>query len=216
MDTLELVIKIGVSYMLGSVVGSLLLGRFQGVDLRRQGSGNPGGTNALRLMGPRFAVGVMLIDMGKGALAAGLLAPASLTGGGMAYAPGTVALACGAAAVAGHVWPLWHGFRGGKGAATLLGVVAVVQPWAITAVLAVFVVVLGLTGFVGLATMAATASLAAWAGLAVPGGLLSPFGLFATAMTAFIIYTHRINIRRMRDGTEHVFERARFLRRRQR
>lgn len=211
---LELIIKLGVAYMLGSVVGSLLLGRFRGVDLRRQGSGNPGGTNALRLMGPGFAAGVMVIDIGKGILAAGPLAHARLTGEAAVFDPGVVALACGAAAVAGHVWPLWYGFRGGKGAATLLGVIAVVQPLAIVAVFTVFALVLGLTGFVGLGTMLATASMIGWAALVDAGGLWSPFGAFAVAMTLFIIYTHRINIHRMRDGTEHVFERARFLRRR--
>lgn len=208
---LELFIKVGIAYMLGSVVGSLLLGRLRGIDIRRMGSGNPGGTNALRVQGPAFATGVMLIDIGKGVLAAWPVAGASLTGEPGVLPAGDVALLCGAAAVVGHVWPLWYGFKGGKGAATLLGVIAVVQPLALAGVFAVFVLVLGWTGYVGLATMLATASLVAWA--AATGELLAPFGLFAAAMTAYLVHTHWINIQRMRDGTEHVFRRARFLRR---
>src|SRR5687768_1118739 len=100
------------AYLLGSISGSLLLGRLRGVDIRTQGSGNAGGTNALRTQGWRFALGVVLIDVGKGALAAAL---AGFVVPGASHSGWTLAAVF--AAVAGHVWPLFHGFRGGKGAA---------------------------------------------------------------------------------------------------
>src|SRR4249919_393222 len=95
-----------VAYLLGSLSGSLLLGRLRGVDIRTQGSGNAGGTNALRTQGWRFALGTVLVDVGKGALAAWLA---------RRFGHDHWTLAVVLAAIAGHVWPVFHGFRGGKG-----------------------------------------------------------------------------------------------------
>lgn len=209
-----LAIAILVSYLLGSVIGSLLLGRFRGVDIREQGSGNAGGTNALRTQGKGFAAGVMLIDVGKGVLAAWPVAAFAAGWSDGTVAPAVFPVACGAAAVVGHVWPVFYQFRGGKGAATLLGVVAVVAPLALVPVLAVFALVLVFTGFVGLGTILATASIIPWAAWMADGGLFSPFGLFALGMTLFVVYTHRDNIRRLLAGTENRFEKAMLLRRR--
>lgn len=201
-------IGIVVSYLLGAVVGSLVLGRFRGVDIREQGSGNAGGTNALRTQGKGFAAAVMIIDVGKGILAAGPVAAYAAAAGGAPTA--IVAVSCGAAAVVGHVWPVFFGFRGGKGAATLVGVVGTIAPLALLVVLGTFAVVLVLSGFVGLSTIVATASMIAWA--AMDSGLLSPFGWFAIAMTAFILYTHRSNIARMRAGNENRFHKVMLFR----
>lgn len=115
------------AYLLGSLSGSLLLGRRRGVDIRTQGSGNAGGTNAFRTQGPAFGLGVVLIDIGKGVLAAWLaraLAPTDSV-----FDPAAHGYAAVIAAMLGHVWPLWHGFRGGKGAAPLVGGLFVVWPW---------------------------------------------------------------------------------------
>ena len=105
-----------VAYLLGSVSGSLLLGRARGVDIREHGSGNAGGTNAFRTLGWKFALGVAAIDIAKGVLATWLalrLAPV-----GQPLSVSEHGYAAAAIAVVGHIWPLWHGFRGGKGAAT--------------------------------------------------------------------------------------------------
>src|SRR5687767_15902764 len=107
---LELGLKVLMAYLLGSIVGALAIGQLRGVDIRTLGSGNAGGTNALRTQGWRFALGVVLIDVGKGALAAALASRLPLPGSAWM-------LAAVLAAVAGHVWPVFHGFRGGKGAA---------------------------------------------------------------------------------------------------
>lgn len=207
-----MVVAVFVSYLLGSVIGSLAIGLARGVDIRTQGSGNAGGTNALRTQGKGFALAVIVIDIGKGVLAAGPVAAFAASAG--AFELSTVQVSCGAAAIVGHVWPVFFQFRGGKGAATLVGVVGTIAPLALAPVLGTFALVLVMTGFVGLSTMLATASLLAWAALAVPGGVMTSLGAFAAAMTVFIAFTHRTNIRRMIAGNEHRFEKAMLLRRR--
>ncbi len=206
------VVAVVISYLLGSVIGSLAIGLARGVDIRTQGSGNAGGTNALRTQGKWFALAVIVVDIGKGVLAAGPVAGYAASASTLGLA--TVQVWCAAAVVVGHVWPVFFGFRGGKGAATLVGVVAVIAPLALIPMLATFGLVLVTTGFVGLSTMVATASLLLWAAFTVPGGVLSPFGAFALAMSLFIAYTHRANIRRMIDRNENRFEKAMLLRRR--
>lgn len=197
-----------IAYLLGSLSGSLLLGRIRGVDIRQLGSGNAGGTNALRTQGWKFALGVALIDVGKGVLAtwfaqhwAPLGAPLSVTAHGY--------LAAGLAVV-GHVWPLWHGFRGGKGAATLIGGLLVLWPWSIPLLLLVWGGVLVTTGYVGLSTLLAVASLPLWAWWSDAGANRMWFGICAAL---FIAFTHRGNLQRLHNGTESKFARARLLRR---
>lgn len=108
-----LLIKLLLSYLLGSVLGSLLLGRLRGVDVRQHGSGNAGATNALRVLGRGMAVAVLAIDAGKGVLAVTLI-PALPFGPELSWVP----ILCAFAVVLGHVYPVFHGFKGGKGAAT--------------------------------------------------------------------------------------------------
>ena len=192
------------SYLLGSLSGSLLLGRLRGVDIRTLGSGNAGGTNALRTQGWRFALGVVVIDVGKGALAAwlaGVMLPQAGIGG---------AFAAILAAVAGHVWPVFHGFRGGKGAATLVGGLLVAWPLALVPVLGVWVVSLVLSGYVGLSTVLAGFALAAYAMLPPVDPVRLAYG---AAFAALLAFTHRGNLQRVRTGTEPRFERARLFHR---
>src|SRR5438094_1497049 len=108
----ELGLKLTLAYLLGSVLGSLVVGHFRGgVDIRTLGSGNAGGTNALRTQGKSFALWVLLIDIGKGWIATRLVAPMLLPG--VAAAPEEMRVwmpaACGVTAIVGHVYPLWHG-----------------------------------------------------------------------------------------------------------
>lgn len=196
------------AYLLGSLSGSLLLGRLRGVDIRTQGSGNAGGTNAFRTQGVKFALGVVVLDIGKGALAAWL---------GLRLAPVGVPLATAAhgylaafAAVLGHVWPIWHGFRGGKGAATLVGALAVLWPWALAAIVPTWLLVLVLTGYVGLATVLAVLALPL---LAWWSGAEAPRLLFALSAAALLVFTHRANLQRLAAGTESRFAQARLLHR---
>ncbi len=195
MSALLPIVLVLAAYLLGSLNGALLIGRAKGVDIRLQGSGNAGGTNALRTQGPLFALGVVLIDVAKGWLAAGLL-PGLLPH----ESPGLPA-ACGFAAILGHVWPVFHGFRGGKGVATLLGAVAALAPLALAWVLGTWLVMMLLFGFVGLGSIVAAFALpvALWALGVAPQGPSLAFGLCCALLVA---WTHRTNLARMRAGTE--------------
>ncbi len=213
---LELGLKTLLAYLLGSIMGALAIGALRGVDIREQGSGNAGGTNALRTQGFWFATGVVTIDIGKGMLAAGWLPGLELPG--VSADPGIdrgwLAAACAAAAVAGHVWPLYHEFRGGKGGATLVGALLALAPSVVPVAIAAWLIIVLLTGYAGLATMIAAASmpLALW----ILGADSPPLLAFAIAMTAFLIYTHRSNIGRMQSGTELRMHRLWLLRPRER
>ena len=191
------------AYLLGSISGSLLLGKLRGVDIRTIGSGNAGGSNALRTQGLKFALGTVLVDIGKGALASWLA---------WRFLPDAVSpawlYACALAAVAGHVWPLFHGFRGGKGAATLVGGLAVVWPQALLPVFIVWLLSLAWGGYVGLATMLAGVSLVLVA--LVEGSDAIRLG-FSVVAAVLLVFTHRSNIARLRAGTESRSERVRVL-----
>ena len=209
---LELGVKTLIAYLLGSVLGSLVMGRFRGVDIREQGSGNAGGTNALRTQGWKFALGVVVIDVGKALLAVGVLPGLALPLVGIDAAVDRqwLAVACATAVVVGHVYPVWYEFRGGKGAATLIGAVAVLAPAALLPVIVVWLACVMLTGFVGLGTMLGTATLPVYFTLVEPSSpALVVYGL---VMAAFVAYTHRANIQRMRAGNENRARRLWLLR----
>ena len=199
--------KVVLGYLLGSISGSLLLGRLRGVDIRQLGSGNAGGTNALRTQGLKFAVGVMLIDVGKGALATWI----GLNGISDPQLALRVGLACGFAAVLGHVWPLFHGFRGGKGVATVIGLLLVLWPLLLLPMIAVFALVLTTTGYVGLGSILAGFTMlpaVVWLG-GTP--VAREWWLAAVFVGLFLLYTHRANVGRLLAGNEHRFERVRVL-----
>ena len=205
----DIIFKLVLAYLAGSVSGSLTLGKLKHVDIRGMGSGNAGGTNALRTQGKAFALGVIIIDIGKGALAAGVIPALTLVS--TTAPPAWLAYACGALAVIGHCYPVFFGFRGGKGAATLVGTLIVFAPTLVLPLLAVWLVTIMLSGFVGLATMITAA--AAWV---LVGVFLLPAErlLFAytLAMSLLIVFTHRSNISRMRDGSESRNDRLMLLR----
>ncbi|MGY6555458.1 MAG: glycerol-3-phosphate 1-O-acyltransferase PlsY [Wenzhouxiangella sp.] len=202
-------------YLLGSLSGSLLLGRFRGVDIRATGSGNAGGTNALRTQGWRFALAVVLIDIGKGALAAILMPWLLFTL--MPLDPELrllLGVLAGFAAVVGHIWPIFFQFRGGKGAGTAVGVVAALAPWCVLPMFLVWVITIVGTGYVGLATVLAGLSLVPLMWLLGPQPLPAPLGWLAFATALLLIYTHRGNLARLRAGSENRFEKARLIKRR--
>jgi glycerol-3-phosphate acyltransferase PlsY len=199
---LELGVKMLAAYLLGTLLGSLILGRWRGVDIRSMGSGNAGATNALRTQGKAFAFAVLLLDIVKGVVAVTWLPRLIVPGIGID--PGItrewLTLACGFAVIIGHVYPVWFGFRGGKGVATVVGVVGALQPWLLLPLLASWLLVVVVTGYVGLASMLAGLALIVAVGWHDPGDL--PLLYFCIAVTAFVIFTHRVNIARMAAGTE--------------
>jgi glycerol-3-phosphate acyltransferase PlsY len=200
-----LLIKIALSYLLGSVSGSMVLGSLRHVDIREKGSGSAGGTNAFRTQGLKFALFVVLIDIGKGFLAVWLFPQLDLGKLDTGLSTETQMLSCGFAAVVGHCYPLWHGFRGGKGAATAVGALLFIYPLVVIPMITVWLIVLVLTGWVGLATMlAAVTMVPAFLWMDGAGGFL----WLGIALAAFIIFTHRSNIRGILNGTEYRFEKA--------
>jgi len=209
---IELGLKFTLAYLLGSVLGSLVVGLIKGgVDIRSVGSGNAGGTNALRTQGRWFALWVMVIDVGKGILAVIVIPPLIIPGVGLdpQIDRGLVLYAAAIGAIVGHVFPVWFGFRGGKGGATAAGVLVYFAPAAAVPVISAWLAIVVLTGFVGLATM-----IAALAAVAYIGVTRLPeehgFFLFACIVALLLIYTHRGNIRRMLNGTESRFARPLF------
>ncbi len=202
---LELGVKFLISYFLGSIMGALVVGKLRGgVDIRDMGSGNAGGTNALRTQGFGFALGVVIIDVGKGIVGAGVVPGLEIpfVAEDPAVSRTWLTLSCAAAAVIGHVWPIYHRFRGGKGAATYIGTLIIVAPKLLLVLVAAFAAMLVLSGFVGLSTMTAAVALPAW--VAVTGiANQQPLFAYVAVMALFIIYCHRSNIQRMRAGTEN-------------
>jgi len=201
---LELGLKFTIGYLLGSVLGSLVVGQIcGGVDIRKLGSGNAGGTNALRTQGKFFALWVMLIDIGKGVLPIMILPTLVIPGVGIdeLLSREVLAYAVGYAAILGHVYPLWYDFKGGKGGATAAGVLCVVAPSLALPIILFWIAVIVLTGYVGLATMGAAVGAATYIGIT---GLPDAYRLFVLAalIAALIVFTHRGNIARMLQGTE--------------
>ena len=201
---LELGTKILLAYLLGSVSGSLLTGKLKGgVDIREMGSGNAGGTNALRTQGKMFAFGVMIIDVGKGYISAALIPVLAIAGLAEDPAVGRdwLVMACSSAAVIGHCYPFWHGFHGGKGAATLIGTLTFIQPVILLPVIAVWLLVVMSSGFVAMATIMAGFSAPVY--LLLTGQVANqPLLTLAVSMALFLVYTHRENIRRLKAGAE--------------
>jgi len=206
---IELGLKFTLAYLLGSVLGSLVVGWFRGgVDIRRLGSGNAGGTNALRTQGKAFAFWVMVIDIGKGILAASVIPGLAIPGveADPEIERALVLYAVAFAAIVGHVFPVWFGFRGGKGGATAAGLLVYFAPTLALPIIGAWLLVVLLTGFVGLATICASIAAAVLVGitrLPQQSGLF----LFACGTAALLIYAHRGNIRRMLNGTESRFAR---------
>jgi glycerol-3-phosphate acyltransferase PlsY len=212
---LELGVKFLISYFIGSIMGAMVMGKLRGgVDIRTMGSGNAGGTNALRTQGVLFALGVIIIDIGKGVIGAGVVPELNIP---LVPQDPTVSrtwltLCCAAAAVLGHVCPIFHDFKGGKGAGTFIGTLIVLAPKVIIGVVFVWISIVIIFGYVGLATMTAAVALPIYLSF---GMRLEeqPLFIYATIMAMCIIFWHRLNIRRMRDRSEYRNTRLMIFRR---
>ena len=200
------VVVVVLSYLLGSIPTGAIAGRLRGVDLRSEGSGNLGATNALRVLGPAVGVPVLVVDVAKGALA--VLAVARIAGADSLLGPSGIRLAAGLAAIAGHVWPVFAGFRGGKGVATACGVFLAMAPLATAAAVVVWAVLVGATRYISVASIGAVALLPF--GIAAEAAVRQaprPTALIVTAglVAAAVVVLHRANIGRLVNGTENRF-----------
>lgn len=191
------------AYLLGSIpTGYLLVRAFRNQDIRTVGSGNIGATNVLRSGGKGLGAATFLLDVLKGAAAVwmGALAFRYLA---IASTPRDVEALAALFAVIGHMFPVWLGFRGGKGVATGFGVFLVAAPWAALAAIGVFGVVLAISRFVSLASIAGAASFPVFAWFLV-SGYRPPFFMAVQAVVALLIIAkHHQNIRRLLSGTEN-------------
>lgn len=187
------VVALIAAYLLGSLPTAVLVARRHGgTDIRRHGSGNPGATNILRVLGWRAALVVLLIDLGKGAAAVAWLP-------GLAGPSGWLPFAIGAAAVVGHLWPVWTGFRGGKGVATAAGAVLVLAPLAWLVLVGLFATVLVWSRRVSAASLACAVALPL--AFYATGGTASGVG-FGLAVGLLVVAAHRDNITRLLAGRE--------------
>jgi glycerol-3-phosphate acyltransferase PlsY len=189
------------AYLIGSIPTSVWVSRhFFGIDIREYGSGNAGATNTFRVLGPKWGTVVMVVDMLKGTAAVNLvlLLPQYADSETLFL---NLQISLGLAAVLGHIFPIWAEFRGGKGVATLFGLVLGISPWTALSCSGVFLLVLFLTRFVSLSSILAS--------IAFPIFILVIFNVdnpiyrvFAIAVALMVILTHQKNIGRLLRGSE--------------
>jgi len=197
-------VAVVLSYVSGSIPSAWLAGRWRGVDLRAHGSGNLGATNVIRVLGTRIGLLVFAVDIAKGALPVWFLPPLTGAAGDRLT---WLAIACGVAAIVGHIRPVFLGFgKGGKGVATACGVFLALAPLQTALSLLIFVVVVLSSGYVSLSSLTAAVALPVL--LAVSQGARSPLFAVSVIVASFVFWTHRANIRRLRDGSEYRFGRA--------
>jgi glycerol-3-phosphate acyltransferase PlsY len=189
--------RLVLAYLVGAIPTSYIAGKLgRGLDLRQHGSRNLGATNVFRVLGWKYAIPVGLIDLAKGALPVALL-------GRSPGAPAWLPLALGVAAVLGHMFSPFVGFRGGKGVATAGGVFVALAPLAIAISAAIWGLLLWLSGYVSLSSLVASATLPVWVRLTESD---APYTFWAgVALASLIVFSHRANIRRLLAGTEHKF-----------
>ncbi len=189
------------AYLIGSIPTSLIVSRSQfNIDIRDYGSGNAGATNTFRVLGSKWGTLVMIMDMLKGLIAVklALLLPYYIEN---EFERTNFQIGLGLAAVLGHIFPIWAEFRGGKGVATLFGLIIAISPWTALSCIGVFLLVLYLTRFVSLSSILAS--------LAFPVFILVVFNvdniayrIFAIAVALLVIMTHQKNIGRLLSGSE--------------
>ena len=183
------------AYLLGSIPNGLLIARLKGIDLQKVGSGNIGATNVFRCVGKGWGIAAFVLDAVKG------FVPAFFFPRLLETAPPWLGLACGIAAVAGHNWPVWLKFKGGKGVSTSAGMLLGIAPAAVGIGFAVFAVVLALTRFVSLGSILAAIAVAG-SGVWLYGADNRLLAGALVAMGALVVLKHRANLGRLLNGTE--------------
>ena len=196
---LDFVVAAAISYLLGSIPNGLILGKaIWGVDLRQHGSKNIGATNAWRTIGKAGGISIFALDFLKGAVSDYL----GLHLGGCELA----GVLCGILAIAGHSWSVFLAFKGGKGVATGLGVIAALMPMVTLIVFAVWFAIVYFTGYVSLGSIVGAALVPI---LTLFFGLHTEFLILGLIAAVFIIYRHKSNIERLLKGTESKIKAAR-------
>ena len=202
---LSLAACVAIGYLAGAMPWGLWLGQwFRGVDVRRMGSGNLGATNVYRSLGPALGIATLVLDMLKGALPVWLLGASPLAGA-FPGGPEWCRLAVGFSAIAGHVWTVFAGFRGGKGVATTAGVLLALSPLAFLAFAVVFVATVAVTRYISLGSILGAVTFAVALALLSPRGVASPTFAFGALVALLVVARHRENIGRLARGEERRF-----------
>lgn len=192
------------SYLLGSIPAAYIAGKAKGVDLRKHGSGNLGATNVVRVLGTKIGILVFAFDMAKGAIPVAYFPRWVPLADAPMHDATILAIICGIAAIIGHVRPIFLKFgKGGKGVATAAGVFLALAPVQTLLTLLIFTVVLLTSGFVSLGSLTSALVLPVLLGVTV--GVRSPLFIISLVVAAFVFWTHRANIERLRSGEEHRF-----------
>ena len=197
------------AYLFGSIPSGYLAGRLSGVDVRQHGSGNIGATNVLRVLGKTWGFAVFFADALKGFVAARIAMVLASRNPAAAEYIEFYAIVAAAACVAGHSFPVWLRFKGGKGVATSAGSLAGVTPISAFTIFVVWLIVFKVTRYVSLASIVAATALPVVVGILVAMKQTQGTVLFyfSVVMTALVIWRHRSNISRLLDGTEPRFAR---------
>jgi glycerol-3-phosphate acyltransferase PlsY len=195
---IRVVLLIAAAYLAGAIPTSFVVGRLRGVDLRQHGSGNLGATNAYRVLGWKAALPIFVVDIAKGWF------PAWAFPIWDSLPSPYWALAYGAAAIVGHVFSIYVGFKGGKGVATSAGVLLALAPVAVLIGLCVWILLVWGTGYVSLASMVGAIAVAISVWTLMGQG---PVLWLTLGVAAFVVFAHRANIRRLMAGTESRFRR---------
>ena len=218
---IKLILIILLSYLAGSIPTAVIIARNFGFDIREKGSGNMGSTNAFRLLGWKWGVTVQIVDILKGVFAVVVIA--NLLGDGITFLSidffhdkTIVRFIAGIAAVSGHIWSMFVGFKGGKGINTTMGMLISIAPIDISIAIGIFLVAVLFSGYVSLGSIAGA--------IAFPSSLFLRYNIFgvdipsysiiiyfAIAIAFLILYTHRTNISRLLKGTENRFAKLQIL-----
>lgn len=208
---LSLALIVILSYLAGSIPGSVCVGNvLYGLDLREFGSGNAGATNTFRVLGWKAGVLATIIDLGKGLLAASLIASIRIDqipgGFGFWEVDSVISLIAGVTAVIGHMFPVWAGFKGGKGVNTTAGVLLALTPAVMLITIGIFLLVLGISRYVSLASLAASVvyptAIAIRKYIMGVEALDASIFVFSLLLATGIFIAHRSNIQRLLSGTE--------------
>jgi glycerol-3-phosphate acyltransferase PlsY len=192
-----------IAYLIGSIPTAVWVSKaFFGIDIREYGSGNAGATNTFRVLGSKWGTFVMIIDMLKGVLATSLyiLLPYYMSGANE-WDRTNFMVGLGLAAVLGHIFPIWANFRGGKGVATLFGMILAIQPLVAVLCVGIFLLVLYLTRFVSLSSILASIAFAVFI-LVIFNEKEPLYRAFAIAVALLVVLTHQKNITRLLRGGE--------------
>lgn len=201
--TALLIIQCILAYLVGSIPTAVWYGKaFFGIDVREHGSGNAGATNTLRTLGKKAGITVLLIDFAKGFGAASLVYLDTVPMSNTEIL--NMKMLLGALAVLGHVYPVFAGFKGGKGIATLIGLVTAMSGWLALSCFLTFVIIVSITKYISLGSMVSALLSPLFVGL-IYDWQQPTFLYFCIAIGVLVVYTHRTNIGRLKSGTESKF-----------